>query len=66
MMIIVIINIEMIAFEMISLLLFGGRFPAVARPAKALQVGVIIGTPLCLRLDMVDSHSSHSATLFEA
>jgi hypothetical protein len=30
MMIIVIINIEMIAFEMISLLLFGGRFPAVA------------------------------------
>ena len=66
MMIIVIINIKMIAFEMISLLLFGGRFPAVARPTQALQVGIIIGTPLCLRLDMVNGHSRYGAPLFEA
>jgi hypothetical protein len=64
MMIIVIINIEMIAFEMISLLLFGGRFPAVA--SKGFAGWRHHRYPLCLRLDMVDGHSSHSATLFEA
>lgn len=66
MMRIAIIHIEMIAFEMISLLLFGGRLPAVARPAQALQVGIIIGTPLRLGFDMVNGHSRYGAPLFEA
>ena len=62
----VIIPIEMVAFEMILLLLLGSRLAAVARPAEALQVGIIIGAPLCLWFDVVDGHGGYSSPLFNA
>ena len=51
---------------MISLLLFGRSLAAVAGPAEALQVGIVIGTPLSLRLDMVDGHGGYCSAIFKA